>query len=147
MIAQARLSRVAGLALPIIAGAMATNLMSVIDTLMVGQLGVASLGGVGIGSQLFFLLVAVALGLAAGVQASVARRVGEGHVHRAGFYLNAGVLIAILAGFVLVPAIGMQETIAFAVAVNAVVGAVLLYYSGIFQGVARPATAVVASGG
>ena len=84
-----RLSRIADLALPIIAGAVATNLMGFIDTLMVGRLGNSALGGVGIGSQLFFLLLAVALGLAAGVQALVARRVGEGRLEVTGKVLNA----------------------------------------------------------
>ena len=50
-----------------------------------------------------------------------------------------------LAGFVLVPAIGMQETIAFAVAVNALVGGALLFFSGIFDGVMRPVASAVAA--
>jgi spermidine synthase len=51
-----------------------------------------------------------------------------------------------LAGFVLIPAIGMQDTIAVAVAVNAVVGAALLLYSGLFTTPVRVVASIVAGG-
>ena len=99
---KSRLLRISGLALPMIAAAFSTNLMTFVDTLMVGQLGDAALGGVGIGGQLFFLLLAVALGLTAGVQALVARRVGEERLDQTGKVLNAGILLALAAGIFLV---------------------------------------------
>ncbi|MEM9622997.1 MAG: MATE family efflux transporter [Pseudomonadota bacterium] len=102
MITTSRLRRIADLALPIVAGAVATNLMTFIDTLMVGQLGDAALGGVGVGGQLFFLFLAAGLGLAAGVQAMVARRVGEGRTKETGQVLNAGIVLACLIGLVLI---------------------------------------------
>ena len=85
-----------------IAAALSTNLMTFVDTLMVGQLGDAALGGVGIGGQLFFLLLAFALGLTAGVQAMVARRVGEERLDLTGKVLNAGILLALVAGCFLI---------------------------------------------
>ena len=85
-----------------IAAALSTNLMTFVDTLMVGQLGDAALGGVGIGGQLFFLLLAFALGLTAGVQAMVARRVGEERIDLTGKVLNAGILLALVAGCFLI---------------------------------------------
>lgn len=69
---------------------------------MVGHLGDPALAGDGIGGQLFFLWVAVTLGLGAGVQAMVARRVGEGRPELTGRVLNAGVLLACVAGVLLV---------------------------------------------
>ena len=101
MIDGVRLQRIADIALPLIAGALATNLMTVVDTLMVGQLGDAALGGVGIGGQLFFLWLSVLLGLAAGVQAMVARRVGEDRIEVTGRVLNAGIVLAVVIGLVL----------------------------------------------
>lgn len=97
-----RLTRVSGLAIPIIAGTLATTVMGLIDTAMVGQLGDESLAGVGIGGQLFFLLLAILLGLSAGVQATVARRVGEDRLDLTGKVLNAGILLSMLVGFVLI---------------------------------------------
>jgi MATE family multidrug resistance protein len=76
--------------------------MTFVDTLMVGQLGDPALGGVGIGGQLFFLLLAVTLGLAAGVQAMVARRVGEDRLEVTGKVLNAGILLAAFVGLILI---------------------------------------------
>ncbi len=102
VIEKARLLRISGLAVPMIAAALATNVMTFVDTLMVGHLGNAALGGVGIGGQLFFLLLAFALGLTAGVQAMVARRVGEDRLDQTGKVLNAGILLALIAGCVLV---------------------------------------------
>jgi MATE family multidrug resistance protein len=102
VVKKSRLLRISDLALPIVAGAIATNLMTFVDTLMVGQLGDPALGGVGIGGQLFFLLLAVTLGLAAGVQAMVARRVGEDHLEVTGKVLNAGILLAAFAGLILI---------------------------------------------
>ena len=61
--ARERLSRISNLALPMIAGATATNVMGLIDAAMVGQLGDAALAGVGISAQLFFLFFGVLLGL------------------------------------------------------------------------------------
>lgn len=84
-----------------IAAALSTNLMTFVDTLMVGQLGDAALGGVGIGGQLFFLLLSIALGLTAGVQAMVARRVGEERLGLTGKVLNAGILLGLIVGLFL----------------------------------------------
>ncbi|HIG40132.1 MAG TPA: hypothetical protein EYQ14_06260 [Gammaproteobacteria bacterium] len=102
VIEKSRLLRISDLALPIVAGTLATNLMTFVDTLMVGQLGDPALGGVGIGGQLFFLLLTVALGLAAGVQATVARRVGEDRLELTGKVLNAGILLAAFVGVILI---------------------------------------------
>lgn len=99
---KSRLTRISGLAVPIIAGALATNVMTLIDTAMVGQLGDPSLAGVGIGGQLFFLLLAISLGLAAGVQATVARRVGEGRLDLTGKVLNAGILLSMFVSVLLI---------------------------------------------
>ena len=93
-IAKPRLLQISNLALPIIAGAIATNLMTIIDTAMVGQLGDAALAGVGIGGQLFFLFLTGVLGIAAGVHALVARYIGEGIPKKAVQVLNIGVVLA-----------------------------------------------------
>ncbi len=101
-IAAPRLRRVSRLALPLIAGAMATNLVTIVDTLMVAQLGDRALAGVGIAGQMIFLFLTIALGLGAGVQAMVARRVGENRVSETGLVLNAGLLMAVVTGALMV---------------------------------------------
>ena len=100
-IEKSRLKKIIGLSLPIVGGMLAQNLMSLIDTAMVGRLGNAALASVGIGNFVFLLLISFLLGISAGVQALVARRIGEGNAHLTGYDLNAGILISSIVGLVL----------------------------------------------
>ncbi|MCG8607929.1 MATE family efflux transporter [bacterium] len=102
LIEKARLKTIVGLSLPIVGGMLAQNIMSLIDTAMVGRLGTAALASVGVGNFLFLLILSAVLGLSAGVQALVARRIGENEADLAGLDLNAGMLISSVIGLVLV---------------------------------------------
>jgi len=97
-----RLKIVALLALPILATMLTQNLMQVVDTLMIGQLGDEALAGVSIAGNQFFTLFSLMLGINAGVQMMVARRVGEGRPQSAPLILNAGLLLGGSLGLVLV---------------------------------------------
>ena len=55
IIEKSRLTKILALSLPIVGGMVSQNLMSLIDTAMVGRLGDAALTGVGIGTFLFLL--------------------------------------------------------------------------------------------
>lgn len=101
LIEKSRLIQILNLSLPIVGGMMAQNLMGLIDTAMVGRLGDTALASLGVGHFLFLLPFSVLLGLSAGVQAMVARRIGEGHPHLTGLALNAGLLIATLLAILL----------------------------------------------
>jgi len=102
VIEKARLKIILNLSAPMVAGMLAQQLIGLTDTAMVGQLGDAALAGLGISTVLFLLLVAFLHGLGAGVQTMVARRIGEGMPHLTGFVLNAGILISIIVGLVLI---------------------------------------------
>jgi len=86
------------LALPIMAGMVSFNVMMVVDTAMVGQLGAASLAGAGLGGFLSGLVASILTGMPVGVQAIVARRMGEGAPERAAESLNGGLTLAVVAG-------------------------------------------------
>ena len=75
--------------------------MSLIDTAMVGRLGNAALASVGVGNFMFILVISVLFGINAGVQALVARRIGEDKPQLAGLDLNAGLVVSMGAGLVL----------------------------------------------
>lgn len=92
-----RLKRVMGLALPIMGGMVSQNVMNLIDTGMVGQLGQASLAAVGMASFATFLSQAFLIGLSAGVQAMASRRQGEGREDVTAIPLNGGLVLAIVA--------------------------------------------------
>jgi putative MATE family efflux protein len=72
------------------------NILNLIDAAMVGHLGSAALGAVGISSYLNFLFVAIFMGLAIGVQVMVARRLGEGNEDQAAVPLNGSLLMILL---------------------------------------------------
>ena len=62
---------------------MSQNVMNLVDSAMVGQLGSTQLAAVGLASFVNFVAAAIFMGLAAGVQAMVARRIGEGRIEQA----------------------------------------------------------------
>lgn len=95
---RARTQRILGLALPIIGAMTSQNVLNIIDTAMVGALGPAALAGVGLGSFLSFMAVATVIGLSAGVQATAARRHGEGRFDETAVPLNGGLILAVLLG-------------------------------------------------
>lgn len=84
------------LALPIIGGMVSQNVLNLVDTAMVGSLGNQALAAVGLGGFLNWMAMAFIAGLATGVQAMAARRLGEGKLDQAAIPLNGGLLLAIL---------------------------------------------------
>ncbi len=98
MLERQRLRQILVLGLPIIGGMLSQSLINLVDAAMVGHLGETALAGVGIGSYANFMAVALVMGLGSAVQAQVARRRGEGRLADAGLPLNAGLLLALLAG-------------------------------------------------
>src|SRR5688572_3271593 len=71
------------LSAPLVAGFVGTNLMSFVDTALVGRLGPTALAGVGIGSGIFFTLTILALGCALGADPLISQAIGAGDRKRA----------------------------------------------------------------
>lgn len=82
------------LGLPIIAGMLSQSVLNLIDAALVGQLGAASLAGVGIGSYANFVAISLILGLSSGVQTLVARNRGQGLHEDAATPVHWGLLIS-----------------------------------------------------
>ena len=95
---RARTKKIVILALPIVGGMISQNILNLVDTAMVGTLGAAALGAVGMASFATFMSQAFITALGAGVQAMSARRLGEGRLHETALALNGGLLLAILIG-------------------------------------------------
>lgn len=64
------------LALPTMAASVVQSANSFLDRIFVGRLGAESLAAVGVGSQLLFLTMALAMAVSTGATAIVARMVG-----------------------------------------------------------------------
>ncbi|MBW2461331.1 MAG: MATE family efflux transporter [Deltaproteobacteria bacterium] len=90
-----RRRRILVLALPIVGGMASQNVLNLVDTAMVGVLGDEALAAVGLGGMANFLLTSFILGLSAGVQATAARRVGQGRDSETAVPLNGGLVIAL----------------------------------------------------
>jgi len=86
------------LSLPIIGGMTSQNVLNLVDTALVGQLGPAALAGVGLSSFINFLAMSAVTGLSVAVQAIAARRVGEGRLSETAIPLNGGILLSLLIG-------------------------------------------------
>lgn len=95
---ESRVKRILGLSLPIIGAMISQNVLNLVDTAMVGQLGDAALAAVGLGGFAMFMCQAIILGISTGVQAIAARRKGEGREEEMATPLNGGILLVILAG-------------------------------------------------
>ena len=77
MILGADTRRILTLCLPIIGGMMSQNILNLVDTLMIGQLGALALAAAGIGGFLFFTSFSAFTGIEIAVQTMVARYKGE----------------------------------------------------------------------
>lgn len=91
---RSRLRRILTLSLPIIGGMVSQNVLNLVDTAMVGELGDAALAATGMGSFANFVSIAFITGMSSGVQAMVSRRKGEGRDAEAAVPLNGGLLLA-----------------------------------------------------
>jgi len=97
MLNKTRSKAILALSLPIIGGMMSQNILNLVDTAMVGRLGAPALAAVGLGGFLNYMCVAFLLGLSAGVQAMVSRRIGEDKQSEAAYPLNAALLLILMA--------------------------------------------------
>ncbi|MBI2384334.1 MAG: MATE family efflux transporter [Gammaproteobacteria bacterium] len=97
-IASPRTREILGLSLPIIGGMTSQNVLNLVDTWLVGGLGAAALAATGISNFLNFMAVAAITGLSAAVQATAARRVGEGRDGETAVALNGGLLLSLAIG-------------------------------------------------
>ena len=91
-------NRVWLLAYPIILANMSETLLGVVDTYMVGQLGVVEIGAVGLGSMLAWLFYLPVLGLAMGLNTFVAQSYGAGNRKDCGHMTWQGLYMAVASG-------------------------------------------------
>ncbi len=94
------------LAYPIIAGAIAHNLINVVNTFFLAQVGEVELGAAALGGILYYVMVFVGAGLGTGAQILVARRTGEGNDRAVGPIADH--TFALIAGIGVVLFIAMQ---------------------------------------
>jgi multidrug resistance protein, MATE family len=88
------------LAAPIATAMAGETVMGLVDTKLVGGLGPAALGGVGVAMTIVFFGYLSIFGLMRGVKVCVAHAVGQGLEHRSIRYAQAGIALGLAAGAV-----------------------------------------------
>jgi MATE family multidrug resistance protein len=94
--ARAELPALGRLAGPVVVAEIGWMFMGIVDTLMVGPLGPAAIGGVGMGSSLFFWLAVFGMGLLLGLDTVVSQAAGAGDAVRCRRWLWQGLALAIV---------------------------------------------------
>lgn len=95
----AEFARLLHLAVPVIVAELGWMSMGAVDTVMVGPLGPAAIGAVGLGSHLFFAVAIFGMGLLLGLDTLVAQAHGAGRPAECRSWLRHGLALA----FLLVP--------------------------------------------
>lgn len=98
MLTTQRVKTIASLALPFTLALSSEFILSMIDLAMVGTLGNTAVAAVGVSAFCYALIVAFVSGISPAVQGIVARRRGQGSTEPLGVPLNAGIMVALLAG-------------------------------------------------
>lgn len=87
------------LALPLIAAQLSFVSMGTVDAIFAGRLGASELAAVSVGSNLWFLMFVLFMGLSMSVSPIVAQRVGAGQdARQIGRFLRGALLLALLLG-------------------------------------------------
>ena len=102
------------LALPVILAEIGWTTMGLVDTLMVGPLGPAAIGAVGLGSIVFLAIGIFGMGLLLGLDTLVAQSYGAGRLDRCEYWLRQGVYLALISAvpFTLL-SLGVTATLPF----------------------------------
>ena len=85
-----------GLAVPVILAEIGWTTMGLVDTLMVGPLGPAAIGAVGLGSIVFLAIGIFGMGLLLGLDTLVAQSFGAGRLDQCQHWLRQGVYLALI---------------------------------------------------
>jgi MATE family multidrug resistance protein len=87
-----------GLASPIVLGELGWMAMGVVDTLMVGRVGAAALGAMGIGRILFMAIAVCGIGLLLGLDTRIAQAYGAGNLRECNRQLVQGCYLGLALG-------------------------------------------------
>jgi MATE family multidrug resistance protein len=93
---RAELASMLTLAVPVVLAEIGWVSMGIVDTIMVGPLGPAAIGAVGVGSTLFVALAVFGIGLMLGLDTFVSQAFGAGRVNECHRWLHTGVALGVV---------------------------------------------------
>ncbi len=94
------------------------QLLSVVDTAMVGRLGATELAGVALGNGLFFAITVIGIGAVLGIDPLVSQAIGAGEGARARAVVRAGMRLATVVGLGLAVLAGVAPSLLVEVGVD-----------------------------
>ena len=89
------------LSLPIVVGQLGQLIMSVVDNIMVGKVGIEALAAASIANAIFNLIMVIGFGLTMAVTPLTAMAYGAGKDRECGIVLRQGILINLFSGLLL----------------------------------------------
>jgi multidrug resistance protein, MATE family len=95
------------LAVPLVMAEIGWIMMGIVDTIMVGPLGPAAIGAVGVGSTLFMTPAVFGIGLLMGLDTFVSQSFGAGRIQECHRWLFSGVALALLYAIPLMIAVAL----------------------------------------
>jgi len=96
LVERQRVRRILRLGLPIMAGSSTWVILGIADMVFVGFFGTAALGAVGLGGFISQIFLSVFWGMSIAVQATAARRKGEGRTDDLAVQLNAAIVVVLI---------------------------------------------------
>lgn len=85
-----------GLAVPVVFSELGWMTMAIVDTVMVGRLGAAAIGVVGLGGAIFYAVALFGFGILLGLDTLVAQAFGAGDINRCHRALRQGLYLAVV---------------------------------------------------
>lgn len=115
--------RLIALAVPVALAELGWMFMSVVDTIMIGRLGPAAIGAIGIGSSAFYSFAIFGVGLLLGLDTLVSQSFGAGNREDCHHSLAQGVYIALFLAPALTILFALMRPVFYALGVNREVSA------------------------
>ncbi|HOQ94683.1 MAG TPA: MATE family efflux transporter, partial [Sphaerochaeta sp.] len=94
-------TKLVGIALPVVFQGLLNNSLSFVDTVMIGQLGEASIAAVALANQMFFLISLLYFGVCSGASIFLSQFWGAGNRTNIQKVLGLSVLVAGIAALVM----------------------------------------------
>jgi MATE family multidrug resistance protein len=123
--------RLIAMSAPTMLTQLGTMMFGVVDTVMVGRLGVAELDAAALGNVWLWGTIVIGIGIVYGLDPIIAHAHGRGDAPRAGLALQRGLIVALLVSLPLMMAMAMAEEVLTALGQNPELAAQAEIYLGV----------------
>ncbi|MBN08790.1 MAG: MATE family efflux transporter [Flavobacteriaceae bacterium] len=101
------------LAIPVITSLLGHTFVQLVDNIMVGQLGTASLAGISLGNSFFWIAMSLGIGFSTAITPLIAEADGEGNLIRVRKVLNHSIIACVIMGLILAVSVLISQPLLF----------------------------------